>query len=120
VFRWGYETGLGMENFRFLQKKILVHIPDHFHDVHPGAGCAVLREEDPGGVAGDVEEGRPEGEGEARENVGCLELDGLQPSSEQDQPEATVVAVGCVQGDQQGDAQGGVLCVLHRVGLVEV
>jgi len=112
---------MGMEkNFWFCSKKFLVDIPDHFHDVHPGAGCAVLREEDPGGVARDVEEGRPEGEGETRENVGCLELDGLRPSSEQDQPEATVVAVGCVQGDQQGDAKGGILCVLHRVGLVEV
>jgi hypothetical protein len=112
---------MGMEkNFLVLQPKSLVDIPDHFHDVHPGAGCAVLREEDPGGVAGDVEEGRPEGEGETRENVGCLELYGLRPSSEQDQPEAPVVAVGCVQGDQQGDAEGGVLSVLHRVGLVEV
>ncbi len=67
-----------------------------------------------------MEEGRPEGEGETRENVGCLKLDGLRHSSEKDQPEATVVAVGCVQGDQQGDAMGGVLCVLHRAGLVEV
>ena len=104
---------MGMEkNFLVLQAKFLVDIPDHFHDVHPGAGC-------PGGVARDVEEGRPEGEGETRENVGCLELYGLRPSSEQDQPEAPVVAVGGVQGDQQRDAKGGVLSVLHRVGLVE-
>ncbi len=78
------KLGYGDGNIQVLQKKILVDIPDHFHDVHPGAGCAVLREEDQGGVARDVEEGRPEGEGETRENVGCLELDGLRPSSEQD------------------------------------